>query len=228
MASSGVKSQSEAFHRGQLTTGKKNSRHRTHWCGEEKVCVQGVEVGVLDGGVESHDFWKTQTNAWREEEGKQGRRKEEEERGDGVFFFFLVGAWLLLVVVVADGGQSLAYCHSPLTGQITSEHCLAGQVQNPWQPHPPRHHLLMPVCVYAHRTGSHTHKVEMCVWVVVVVVLGGVQSEITNERHGDCMSIISLSIIFLINQIAVWFKQWWKCFQLKIVHIAPLINDTWY
>lgn len=67
------------------------------------------------------------------ERGEGGGGGEEEEtgrriqrRGEAV-----VGVWLLLVVVVADGGHSLAYCHSPLTGQITSEHCLAGQVQKP-------------------------------------------------------------------------------------------------
>ncbi len=53
------------------------------------------------------------------------KRRRNGGEGEGV------GIWLLLVVVVADGGQPLAYCHSPLTGQITSEHCLAGQVQNP-------------------------------------------------------------------------------------------------
>ena len=41
---------------------------------------------------------------------------------------------------------------------------------------------------------------------------GGGESEITNERHRDCMSNISLSIhlsiIFLINQLVVWVKQW--------------------
>lgn len=58
---------------------------------------------------------------------RRGTRGEAaKENGGGLW----VGIWLLHAAVVADGGQSLAYCHS-LTGQITSEHCLVGQVQNP-------------------------------------------------------------------------------------------------
>lgn len=97
-----------------------------------------------------------------EKPGRRMQRRRKRRRGEGSG----VGAWLLLVVVVADGGQPLAYCHSPLTGQITSEHCLAGQVQNPATP-PTLHHLLMPVYMYAHRTGRDTHEVEMCVCVCV-------------------------------------------------------------
>lgn len=61
---------------------------------------------------------------------RRRRRRDQgeaaKEKGGGLW----VGIWLLRAAVVADGGQSLAYCHS-LTGQITSEHCLMGQVQNP-------------------------------------------------------------------------------------------------
>lgn len=66
-----------------------------------------------------------------------GGRARGEGGGDiGVVFLKLLNhaLHLLPVVVVADGGQSLPYCHSPLRGQITSEHCLAGQVQKPLTP----------------------------------------------------------------------------------------------
>lgn len=61
------------------------------------------------------------------------RRKKKEKLGEGATQKgggLWGGIWLLLAAAVADGGQSLAYCHS-LTGQITSEHFLTGQVQNP-------------------------------------------------------------------------------------------------
>lgn len=61
----------------------------------------------------------------RRRRGKKRLGEGATEKGGG---FGLVR--LLLAAAVADGGQSLAYCHS-LTGQITSEHFLTGQVQNP-------------------------------------------------------------------------------------------------
>lgn len=104
--------------------------------------------------------------------GRGGRR-----RGKG----FGVGSWLLEtgsphphllpVVVVADGGQSLAYCHSPLKGQITSEHCLAGQVQNPGLPRY-LHHLLTAVCMSGQQRKTHTYWDCDC----VCVCLGGFRS----------------------------------------------------
>lgn len=89
-----------------------------------------MSVRKGERGGWNHMISEKQTNAWRETEEEEEKRGEEdaEEGGRGGYG---VGIWLLLVVVVADGGQSLAYCHSPRPGQITSEHCLAGQVQNP-------------------------------------------------------------------------------------------------
>lgn len=85
------------------------------------------------------------------------RGVERREMGGG-FWGWRMASWNCLAtpptfsiaVVVADGGQSLAYCHSPLKGQITSEHCLAGAGAEthdpPTLPHLPTktlHHLLM-------------------------------------------------------------------------------------
>lgn len=97
----------------------------------EKVCA--VVVGV------NHMISEKQKPMPGEKRRRNEGRRIQRRGGVELVYGFLKTAWphphLLPVVVVADGGQSLAYCHSPLKGQITSEHCLAGQVQKPLTPH---------------------------------------------------------------------------------------------
>lgn len=85
----------------------------TDRCGEGVFVCRGGKKGVC------HMICEKQEEKERLGEGAM-------EKGGGLWG----GIWLLLAAAVADGGQSLVYCHS-LTGQITSEHFLTGQVQNP-------------------------------------------------------------------------------------------------
>lgn len=73
-----VNSQSETVHWGQITTGKTQGSNTPVW---RCVCVS-LCVWV---GVESHDFLKTETNAWREKGGetREEDAEEEEEKEGG-------------------------------------------------------------------------------------------------------------------------------------------------
>lgn len=129
---------------------------------------------------------KNRRNSFEERQrGEMGGRRTHtrRERGEG----FQVGVLKLLghtptsplypslslthtpspsVVVVADGGQSLPYCHSPRRGQITSEYCLAGQVQKPLTPPHPHYPPSADSCISTHMVVAH--KVRMCDWWVCV------------------------------------------------------------
>jgi len=113
-------------------------------------CVKGEREGQnhMVSGKQKPVSGEKKRGIW----GRRMHRRRGEGEGFWAGFLKLLGHTPnpLPVVVVADGVQSLPYCHSPLRGQITSEHCLAGQVQKPLTPLPlllTPHHLLMAVYV---------------------------------------------------------------------------------
>lgn len=90
----------------------------------------GVDCVFERRGQKSHDFWKTETNAWRTGEGGRGfleLKKRTAWPRPHLLLRCCCGRWWPVISVLS------------VKGQITSEQCLAGQVQKPTDslsPHP--------------------------------------------------------------------------------------------
>lgn len=137
-----VKSQSKEVHWGQIVTAKTQGSNVHRWADGDYLCRGG---GNWEAGGLNHMICQ----CLERRGGECGRTN-----GGGRVRELLKTAsprpHLLPVVVVADGGQSLAYCHSPLKGQWA---LLGGAGAKPLTLSSPLPSAYGCVYVYAHRRG---------------------------------------------------------------------------